>query len=483
MVSLVRSSSTKTVAVLGASYGGARAACILAQGLPEGWRVVLVDRNDHMNHLYVLPRFAVLPGHEHKAFIPYNNVFAPPPAFDAPMPPLTAPLKPTPIVNDSRQVFLHASITSLSPHSVTLDRAFPEFGVADSDRTLHFDYLVYALGSHLPSPINLWGPIPGEDVEKADVLDVSRGTKRGGVAWLKRFHKRVERASSVLVVGGGALGIQFATDIAEIYPTTKVTLLHSRTRLLPRFDEAMHSEIVSSLSSLNVCTILGDRLDLSSLASKETRDGERVVRTQSGREISAELVLLCTGQTPNTALLRSVFPNSVHADGPNKGMASVRRTLQLAEPIPADELPDDFAQLSINDPKTRVAAEHVFAVGDAADAFGAVNAGHNAFFQGQLAAHNIIRMVKASERDASSESEPEDLTLEKYAPGLPSIKVSLGLNKSVYQFQGMVGTKEEQQPDLDVHLIWRYYGFNVEREDLETDFEAEAGAEAAVAGA
>ncbi|RPD70120.1 iron uptake cluster protein [Lentinus tigrinus ALCF2SS1-7] len=510
--------SGATVAVLGASYGGARAACILAQGLPEGWRVVLVDRNDHMNHLYVLPRFAVLPGHEHKAFIPYNNVFAPPPAFDAPMPPLTAPLKPTPIVNDSRQVFLHASITSLSPHSVTLDRAFPEFGVADSDRTLHFDYLVYALGSHLPSPINLWGPIPGEDVEKADVLDVSRGTKRGGVAWLKRFHKRVERASSVLVVGGGALGIQFATDIAEIYPTTKVTLLHSRTRLLPRFDEAMHSEIVSSLSSLNVCTILGDRLDLSSLASKETRDGERVVRTQSGREISAELVLLCTGQTPNTALLRSVFPNSVHADGPNKGMASVRRTLQLAEPIPADELPDDFAQLSINgdatpelaipsaspepesepespvtdeeeepvieeDPKTRVAAEHVFAVGDAADAFGAVNAGHNAFFQGQLAAHNIIRMVKASERDASSESEPEDLTLEKYAPGLPSIKVSLGLNKSVYQFQGMVGTKEEQQPDLDVHLIWRYYGFNVEREDLETDFEAEAGAEAAVAGA
>ncbi len=53
----------------------------------------------------------------------------------------------------------------------------------------------------------------------------------------------------------------------------------------------MHSEIVSSLSSLNVCTILGDRLDLSSLANKQTREGERVVRTQSGREISAELVV------------------------------------------------------------------------------------------------------------------------------------------------------------------------------------------------
>ena len=94
MASLPRTSST-TVAVLGASYGGARAACLLAQSLPDGWRVVLVDRNSHMNHLYVLPRYAVLPGHEHKAFIPYHNVFNPPPAFDAP-PPAKTSLAPSP---------------------------------------------------------------------------------------------------------------------------------------------------------------------------------------------------------------------------------------------------------------------------------------------------------------------------------------------------------------------------------------------------
>jgi chemotaxis response regulator CheB len=41
--------STKTVVVLGASYGGARAGRVLSQGLPEGWRVVVIDRNSHMN--------------------------------------------------------------------------------------------------------------------------------------------------------------------------------------------------------------------------------------------------------------------------------------------------------------------------------------------------------------------------------------------------------------------------------------------------
>ena len=55
-------------------------------------------------------------------------------------------------------------------------------------------------------------------------------------------------------------------------------------------------------------------------------------------------------------------------------------------------------------------------------------------------------------------------------------------NRSVYQFQGMIGTKDEQQPDLDVHLIWRYFGYHVEREDLETDFEAAPEPERVAAG-
>ncbi|KAI6100111.1 hypothetical protein EV401DRAFT_914682 [Pisolithus croceorrhizus] len=39
-----------TVAVLGASYGGFRAAQLLATSLPNGWRVVLIERN--LNNVY-----------------------------------------------------------------------------------------------------------------------------------------------------------------------------------------------------------------------------------------------------------------------------------------------------------------------------------------------------------------------------------------------------------------------------------------------
>lgn len=128
------------------------------------------------------------------------------------------------------------------------------------------------------------------------------------------------------------------------------------------------------------------------------------------------------------------------ADGPDKGMARVRRTMQLAEPVPA-ALPEDFARLSLDAPssdepapapveedaQTRVAAEHVFVIGDAADAFGAVNAGHNAFFQGEVAARNIVALAGRAEAEAGCVADMDAPALQKYTPGAPAIKVSLGL--------------------------------------------------------
>lgn len=39
----------KTVVVVGAAYGGARAVDMLLKGLPAGWRMVVIDRSTHFN--------------------------------------------------------------------------------------------------------------------------------------------------------------------------------------------------------------------------------------------------------------------------------------------------------------------------------------------------------------------------------------------------------------------------------------------------
>ncbi|KAJ7187262.1 hypothetical protein C8R46DRAFT_936371 [Mycena filopes] len=477
------STALKTVVVLGASYGGARAAQLIAASLPDGWRVVVVDRNSHANHVYVLPRLAVLPGHEHKAFIPYTNIFALPPAS----------------THRTKHVFLTAHVRSLTPRAVVLSRAFPEHGIGE-DGVLGFEYAVYALGSHMPPPLNLWGPTDRETKNEnvRHATTAYGGSKKEGIAWLKGRQATIAGAGSVLVVGGGALGIQFATDIAAVYPTKTVTLLHSRARLLPRFDAAMHTEILQALHALDVSAILNERLDTSSTAPG-------VARTTSGRAIPADLVLMCTGQTPNTALLRALDARTVPTSVGTSGQARVLRTMQLgvvrdleaprtaggrsaqlaslsdsstsasSSPSSPSSLssPSSPSHSSQEEEHTHTPYPHIFVIGDAADAFGAVPAGHNAYWQAGVAARNVLTLIAASSRDSSSgcarggengqdsegQVEPE---LERYTPGPPAIKVSLGLTTNAYQVDGVVGIGREVREDLGAGAMWGYFGCPVD---------------------
>ncbi|KAJ7902417.1 hypothetical protein B0H13DRAFT_2513437 [Mycena leptocephala] len=259
----------------------------------------------------------------------------------------------------NRCTFIQATILALTPHSITLSHVVPELGVG-ADGVLGFEYAVYALGSRLPEPLDLWGAhslsfssdcTSSSNSTCASHLDANAINGKPAI----RKQRVVEEAASVLVVGGGALGIQFASDIASLHPTKRVTLLHSRARLLPRFGDGgegegeesggMHEEILQALHALSVHVVLGERVDLASLSSLSPTtsvDGRttgqrtvRTVRTTTGREIGADLVLLCTGQTPNTALLRALDPRVVD---PVSGLVRVGRGMQLAfVPAPPTE--------------------------------------------------------------------------------------------------------------------------------------------------
>ncbi|SJK99610.1 uncharacterized protein ARMOST_02918 [Armillaria ostoyae] len=279
-----------TVVVLGAVYGGARAAHLLANAVPEGWRVVVIDRNSHVNHtlqdVCTFPRYSVLLGHEHKAFIPTRNIFQ-----------LPDPSTPSPLI------VLHAQVCTL-------------------------------FGSQLLDPVNLRGPrLDSKEKGKREC----NGTKAEGISWLQSSQKVIAAAGSVLVMG------ELASDIADVRPTKKVTLLHSRWRLLPKYDEGMHVENgLDSLIALNVEMILGERLYMSSV-DKVNDAGQRVVRTQSGKEIAADVLLLCTGQIPNMALLKEMHPSTLN---PENSLAHVLRTLQLGVITPS--VPVSPALLMLN---------------------------------------------------------------------------------------------------------------------------------------
>ncbi|KAH8829600.1 hypothetical protein DL96DRAFT_1598790 [Flagelloscypha sp. PMI_526] len=436
-----------TVLVLGASYAGNRAAQVLAGSLPVGWRVVVIERNT-----YVL----------HHGFIPYSNIFG-----DATKDP------------NSPHRLIHANVTRLDSHSVTytsLDN--------DEEAELSFDYLIYALGSKLPAPIDLWATSKRNPTVLLPLLRLSsplrlrpylaltpRGTKPEGCRFLRKQQTQIQTASSVLVVGGGPLGIQYASDIKDLYPTKEVTLVHSRAQLLPRFNEYLHYASIEKLEELGVKVVLSSRVN------------GRELFLSTGEKVGAELVLICTGQKPNTSFLASFAPESVN---PLNGSAYVTRTMQLAQPpiIPSppaspdlsfddelsfpepdedyleeEEVEDPEEQEDISDdfvPKSTI-YPHIFVVGDASDAFGALNAGHTAWDQAEVAAANVVALVKTSQGEATA--------MGQYYPPPFLIKVSLGFKHAIFQSRELCGTKGEQDckdPALNSHVMWTRRGLSTD---------------------
>jgi hypothetical protein len=74
---------------------------------------------------------------------------------------------------------------------------------------IEFDYCVYALGSGMPDPVNVWEEHAGlPDGVAGDHAERGLGSKKGGVRWMQRKAESFERAKRVIIVGGGALGIR-----------------------------------------------------------------------------------------------------------------------------------------------------------------------------------------------------------------------------------------------------------------------------------
>ncbi|KAL3429227.1 hypothetical protein BDV09DRAFT_190319 [Aspergillus tetrazonus] len=121
--------------------------------LPTGYKAVLVERNSHFNHLYVFPRFAVVPSREHTAFVPYDGI----PSFG-----------PRGILSHVRD-----SVSSLTPTQVRLA----------SGKSIDYEYLAFATGT--------WQPPPS----KASLTE-----KAEACAELKASQKRIQYANHIAKV-------------------------------------------------------------------------------------------------------------------------------------------------------------------------------------------------------------------------------------------------------------------------------------------
>lgn len=389
--------SLKNIIVIGGSYVGVATTQGLANILPSTYRVLLVEPHSHFHHLFAFPRFAILPTHEHKAFIPYTGTFA-----AAPSP--------------EQHHVVRARVSDLHQDHVVLDRDWQ--GV----REIPYDYLVVATGTKLRAPGTM------RDDEKPL-----------SVKYLQEYQQRLKQAGSIAVIGGGAVGVQMATDLKEIYPSKEITLVHSRSQLMPLYHEKLDEIIKERCRELGVKLVLGSRANMpADEFQQEIASGKPVtVSLQNGGAVRADVVIPATGQVPNTQFL-STLPASSDDSliNPANGFIRVRPTLQFQDPM----------------------YPRLFAVGDVADS-GAHKAARPGAGQAQVVARNILSLIEGREAAENIEIEP------------PSIHLTLGLSKNVVfanpdtpngETEPWLKYRDDGNADMGINNVWGRRGVAVQ---------------------
>lgn len=220
-----------------------------------------------------------------------------------------------------------------------------EHTVKVGDEVVTANKIMIATGSKPFMP-----PIPGSDLP--GVIDSTELIDMGG-----------EEIPEFAIIGGGVIGIEFATIYADL--GDHVTVIEGMDRLLPIVDKEIGRSIKMTLEKKGVT------VHVASPVQKIEKDGEKLAVTlvdKKGAEhvVVADKVLLCVGRRPNTA---GVFSDELLAA--NDGMVDAKGFIAVDE-------------------KYETAVPGVYAIGDA---IGGIQLAHTASAEGR----NAVAMMNGNE--------------------------------------------------------------------------------------
>jgi NADH:ubiquinone reductase (H+-translocating) len=220
----------KNIVVLGAGFGGLRAALLLARGLRrhglnQSHHVILVDRALHNTYTPLLYERAVVP-EEAPAFAQIQYLSA----FSIPF-----------LVRDTGVTFVNTEVQDVHLKDRYVDA---------HKMRIPFEYLVLALGSE----VNYFG-IPGVE-EHSFALKSCTDADALRVELYARYHARGKQLR-VVVGGAGPTGVELASELRHWFPDVSITLVEGRSSVLPGYDSRVVRQVEARLKRLKIAVITG----------------------------------------------------------------------------------------------------------------------------------------------------------------------------------------------------------------------------------
>ncbi|KAL6365434.1 hypothetical protein LRP88_01428 [Fusarium phalaenopsidis] len=374
--------NAQNVVVIGGSFAGIELAKRLAETLPTGYKAVLIEKNSHLNYSFNFPRFSVMEGHEHEAFIPYDAICrGGPPGI----------------------------LTRIQ--DMVVDITEKQIILASGDR-IDYAYLAIATGSSQPLPVQ---------VSATELPDACRE--------MQGVQKKIKASQRIAIVGGGAVGVQIASDIKGFYPDKDVTLIHSRGQLMNYFGKRLQDYTLTALrDELKIRVLLNERPKLPPQGNLAT---SATLTFLDGREEKFDLIIGCTGQRPNSSVLQSLYPSAI----------SKETSRILVEPT-----------LQVSGDGSIASRARIFAFGDVAD-HGGPHMARAGWMQSRVVLDNILAMIRG------------EVPTQTYKPNLfieGAIKLTLGKTQNVVYAMENDGSDVlvpgNGHLDLDIKRAWSQFG-------------------------
>ncbi|KAJ3841345.1 hypothetical protein EV361DRAFT_629736 [Lentinula raphanica] len=273
------SSKKTTVVVVGGGTGGVVVARSLSKSLdPQKHELILINK---------LPYRIILPASlrmlvsdkgklEERILVPYDKLFI-----------------------NGNGTFIEGLVTQVNPK----DNSNSGSLTLSDGKVVEYDVLVLASGSKWDGPTAF-----PDDAKSVDAHIAAR-------------REEIAKADDILLVGGGAVGIELAGEIKDIWPDKKVTVLNRGAQLLnDTYTTKLRTGLKRQLEERGVKVILDDSLE----DLPTGNSGPVEVRTAKGVSLKPDLILRTWGARSNTSYLPPSFLTA-------NGTVKVLPTLQLPD--------------------------------------------------------------------------------------------------------------------------------------------------------
>ncbi|WVW82152.1 hypothetical protein I302_104158 [Kwoniella bestiolae CBS 10118] len=359
----------RNIIIVGASTAGHTLANDLVPILPEGYRILLIDALEYSYFPQASLRAAIVPGWEEKIVLPLKTSTCFP-------------------QGTNHRVIAPTRVTQLKKNSVVLEKPF------EGSTEVPFFKAVIATGATQPSPMR---------------PSLNWTSQQEYMKALRKSQEEIKKCESLVIIGGGTVGVEFAGEVRASYPDKPITIIHNRSTLLtplteprpsggldekipeswtsPPINLKLANTVASMAKSQKVNLILNDK---AIIPQRKPNDDGIEIRTIDGYEwdgsfglqpalcnictenreiVKGDYVFLSIGNKPNSGLIVNSDGNAVEK---STGLIRVDQRLKIKASILSDA--------------------NYYAIGDVSNAPG-MKIAYLALIQAKSAATNIVNEI------------------------------------------------------------------------------------------